>query len=367
MINSRSLQIDSSFRYIIPAVILLHFLAALWLAYFSAEISKPAVPQKIVVTTIALNPKSAPVPKKEPFTPSEPQKIEISQEAPQPEPIVQEPIKQEPVVESIPVIEQPAPLPRKSTPPPPVAKPLPKQSPKPVAEKIPTPKPPPPKANAKPKKSPATPQKKSAPKPAPNPRPVVKKQPIEQPKKTVVKQTPKESVTAPPSVKKVESNAAIKEAQKIEAERVAFNTRRNNLLRQAKEKIGKIDLTSGKLGSASEMTIISAVTPSRIDSLSIDKLSIDTDSPLTVKEAAYKDELRFRLKLLLKLPEYGDVKLKLTLDRQGTVVNLKIISAASALNREYIEKNLPKQSLPPFGANFPGVENYSFTITMSNE
>jgi len=71
--------------------------------------------------------------------------------------------------------------------------------------------------------------------------------------------------------------------------------------------------------------------------------------------------------LLLRLPDYGDVKVNLTLDRTGKVFKISVINAESVANRKYIEKALPEMSFPEFGTNFASAAEYTFAITLSNE
>lgn len=80
----------------------------------------------------------------------------------------------------------------------------------------------------------------------------------------------------------------------------------------------------------------------------------------------YEEELIARLKILLKLPEMGDVKVTLTLNRQGKVVKTEIISAANLMNRKAIEAQLPTIQFPPFGKTFVGENTHTFTITLTN-
>ena len=84
-------------------------------------------------------------------------------------------------------------------------------------------------------------------------------------------------------------------------------------------------------------------------------------------EVSYRDELANRLKLLLRLPEYGEVKVKLTIERSGKIAKVLIISSESSANRKYIEKTLPGLTFPQFGTRFGDVDQYTFSITLGNE
>lgn len=136
------------------------------------------------------------------------------------------------------------------------------------------------------------------------------------------------------------------------------------LLSKAKEKIGKIDTASDKVIATSNL---SKNTPQKITGLSIDSLNVEAAPSMGLEELAYRDELALRLKLLLKLPEYGEVKLKLKIDRSGKVMEVNIVNSSSEKNSAMIKKALPQLTMPSFGTQFKGSPHYTFTITLSNE
>ncbi len=80
----------------------------------------------------------------------------------------------------------------------------------------------------------------------------------------------------------------------------------------------------------------------------------------------YEEGLVSRLRILLKLPEMGDVRVALTLNRQGKVIKTEILSAANQVNKRAIETQLPAIQFPPFGQAFPGENTHTFTITLTN-
>ncbi len=94
-------------------------------------------------------------------------------------------------------------------------------------------------------------------------------------------------------------------------------------------------------------------------------------APMAAVEVAvmppYSEELTTRLKTLLKLPEYGSVKVQLTLKRLGFVNRVEILQAESQVNRTYVEKELPALKFADFGKFFPGEEEHSFTLVLSND
>lgn len=194
-------------------------------------------------------------------------------------------------------------------------------------------------------------------------------------KPQVEKPTPKPALPTPQVEKKQAKPVLAKQPNvknKLQEAPVASSsgTPKNNnkeWIAAAKEKIGKIALSSDTMTNSSQQSLKEIATPSPIENFVTDLAFIDSGTTFNVKESAYRDELGQRLRLYLKLPEYGDVKVKLTIDRMGKITFIKIISFQSAKNASFIEQNLPKLKMPPFGDNFKGASVYDFTIVLSNE
>lgn len=81
----------------------------------------------------------------------------------------------------------------------------------------------------------------------------------------------------------------------------------------------------------------------------------------------YRDELVSRLQMMLKLPERGEVRIKLTLSKTGKFVKLEILSPSGGLNRKYVENSLPSIQFPAFGRELGNAIESSFNITLSSE
>ncbi|MBJ7448859.1 MAG: hypothetical protein JHC93_00695 [Parachlamydiales bacterium] len=69
-------------------------------------------------------------------------------------------------------------------------------------------------------------------------------------------------------------------------------------------------------------------------------LKWETDQLMNPKEMSYLDEVVGALQQSLILPEYGSVKIELTINKNGSVANLKVVSSESSKNKKYIEENL---------------------------
>jgi hypothetical protein len=131
--------------------------------------------------------------------------------------------------------------------------------------------------------------------------------------------------------------------------------KKNDLLKELRESLTKIENQS----SAAESSI--ALTPPK----TIQKLEIDhfeSEEPVD-----YFLLLAETLKNELELPEYGDVKLELTVLNNGRVTKLRILNASSEKNKRYLELKLPTLFLPSFSDNLKNEREHTFTLTFCNE
>lgn len=369
---------DKSLLPITCGVLIAH--VAAFAASFLIESAPPLPPppQKLLVKTINLR-TSAPAPQMvreetvvaqaEPVRELEPQLTVAPEPVKAPEP-------EAPKVEPEP---PPEPEPEKAPEPPaPESVKAPERAPEPPAPEQPKPAAPKPVVQeTKPK-----PKKPADKKPAPKPQPVAKKEPKKKPPAADKKPTaPKKSETpvakkpaAKPAtpVKKEVPTGIVKDKPpsgppKPTAEEIAAQKRQQTLIAQAKENIAKIGQSRDKGTVAATSGLPEGPSIGRLESLHIDALPIDNGVKFTPQESNYRDELASRLKLLLSLPEFGEVRLKLTLDRNGKVTKFEVIKAENSANRKYVEKAVPGLKLPPFGNNFGNSETYTFNITLKNE
>lgn len=225
-------------------------------------------------------------------------------------------------------------------------KPIIEETPKPVLETVKPIKAESTQPVVEPTKQAVTTQKQSKPDEKPKPKPIAKK--------------------AAPAQEKPKSKPA-KKTEKTAAERQAeaLKTKKRKLIEDAKTKISQIS----KSKTASETSLVaSATVPNQIQHLNVDKIVISTnDETLTSGERSYYDELASRLQLALRLPEYGEVNIKLTLEHSGTFLNVTVVNAKSSVNRKYIEQTVPTLKFPAFGDHFDTKSSYTFLISLSNE
>lgn len=318
---------------LITAVVLALHLLLIFYSYlfFYTPVYTPPKREKLLVKTVKLSPPKA-----------------ASAPATMPAPAIEEPIIAEP--DPIPVIEsEPEPV-------------IPIQE-EPVNE---TPKEPEAKIEAQPAPPPPKPIPKALPKPKPKPAPVIKKPaPKPVPKKKDPAPVKKDTAPPKPNPKKEVKKEIIPDTPKVDPQAEALKQKKRALLDQARNVASKVDTNASKLKGGSSLEKINI--PAQLGELKIDNLSISTEESLNVRERGYSDELASRLKLTLKLPEYGVVRLKLTLNRLGKVIDVTILQSESGGNKTHIKKTLPGISFPSFGDNFIGHESYTFQITLKSE
>lgn len=331
---------DNSLLYISIAVLIAHSFLILFIILFSNEhiIEKN---KRLVVQTVQLQPSVNSVITEKSFTPhiaeiepelvvnneinvSELQPIQTIEEEPQ---LIKESPKQ--------IEPEPIPLPKAEA-----VKPVIKNEPKPIPK--PTPKPVP-KKDIKP----------------------VSKKIAEVPKK----ETKIEKSNTKPEEKKPVKKDVKPEITKANLEAEANRKKKLELLAKAQDKIAQVKSGKGTAAptKSSNSNSVSKEASSTLGALSIDAIGFESQGDITSREISYREELAQRLKLLLKLPEHGEVKLKLTLDRAGKFVKLSIVSSGSKKNQSYIEKTVPSLSFPAFGDRFGSSKDYTFTITLNND
>lgn len=328
------------------------------IAFFLTERElHPKKKEAITVHTVSLQPKKqAPVPVATvaPVAPVAPAVVAAPIETPEitPAPKVSEPPpppkekeKPKPKKEQQPPKKEPPPKPKEDKKSP---------APKPKSETKP-PKPTKPKSEVKPEKPKEKPKKETPPPAKPKKETPPKKEESAAPRETAKKETPKKESKETATSKESTPQKKPSETTQKQKERSA---EQEKLLAEA---LNSLDQASSTKSSAAATSSKAAVAP-----LLAPPGTLGGES-LEAAQREYKDELARYLKLLLKLPEYGPVKIELLVRREGTVAHVKILSSESTLNRQYVESNLPKHRLPPFGQSFPGDKEHTFVLTLTNQ
>ncbi len=200
----------------------------------------------------------------------------------------------------------------------------------------------------------------------------VEKAPLTPPIKTPAVNSAKKKIPKPVvKPNKVASKAAKKVSTKSEppkkpAEKPlkesANQAQASALLAQAQESIAKIQANHAKIKDEKALDL-----PTTLFSQKGKETSAFNSGKGNTEEECYQDELIQRLKLLMRLPVVGSVKIQLTLNREGQLLKLQIVEAESKLNRQCVEQKVPQLNFSKFGSYFPGEQEHTFSIIFSND
>lgn len=144
-----------------------------------------------------------------------------------------------------------------------------------------------------------------------------------------------------PLVKKTEKKTELRQEKGLRQEE-----RMESLIAQARQQLSQVGKASKAMDQAK-----------RVETLKIDG----------VEDHGYYSQLAACLKENLRLPEFGEVRVSLTLDCRGKVIQVKIISAQNENNKRYVEKILPKVNFPSFDQAFKNEKEHTFSITLAND
>lgn len=218
------------------------------------------------------------------------------------------------------------------------------------------------------------PEKKTITKPTASKKVVEAPKKIEGPKKTVKKSEVSKPKVASQETPKKEAQPTAAEIQKKKQEEAAKEAARQleeAKLKKVQEKLSKLKQTGDLMqASTPSVQLEMASVPKELVSLQVDALTLEETGSVgqwKKKEEQYRDEVALRLKKGLRLPDYGSVTIKLTLDRLGKVLKLETTKSESAKNKAYVEQALPTLIFSPFGQHFPGSSQHTFLITLHND
>lgn len=195
------------------------------------------------------------------------------------------------------------------------------------------------------------------------------KKPIEKKVEPKKKSDTNKKVDQKPVVKKEQnanSNQPKKQESSLQKKEEVNKLKQKELLKEASLSLAKMDQSkTSSIRNDLKKVSKTNIKTDQIGSLNIESLDFQEGTSLSIKEVGYRNEIASRLKSLLKLPEHGQVKIKLTLQNSGKVLNVLIVSFESEKNRSYIEKNLKNFSFPSFEGIFNNAKEYTFSVTLT--
>lgn len=197
------------------------------------------------------------------------------------------------------------------------------------------------------------------------PQSVAKKSPLpqKQTQEAVKKELPPVSVKkqAPKPIAQVKKQPAIADKQLGQTKKPPKENRAkisDSLLKELEESIAKIETKSDKTTVRSK-----AIVPITLQIDTITEEDVFSD----VSASSYTDALVDHLHRFLTLPEYGEVKIQLSLRQDGTVAKMDLLRAQSEKNRQYLESNLPRLKFPRFEGAYAKKKESTFILTFCNE
>lgn len=128
-----------------------------------------------------------------------------------------------------------------------------------------------------------------------------------------------------------------------------------SILKQLEESIAKIEQKDDKQCKSS--TIVTASLSSKVVVASAQE---EPGLP------SYTASLVKELTQILQLPEYGEVKIKITVNPAGKIIELLVLQAESKANKLYLEKCLPNIVLPKYNEKVTLNNEQTFTLTFCN-
>jgi len=197
---------------------------------------------------------------------------------------------------------------------------------------------------------PFTPQIASSPpiKQSPPPTSTSKKNlPPKQPPKPASKPTPKPDVAKSKPLPQIKTTPPVAKTKEIPESQ--------SVLQEIAE---SFDAIAAKEETPSSKTTLAI--PSRV------QRKAEVAQEASTMDASYSEELIAFLQNALDLPEFGEVKVRLEIDRFGALRNCSILDSKSRKNAEFLKNRLPELTFPSFN-DFSIVDiTQSFTITFRN-
>ncbi|MBS0651289.1 MAG: flagellar hook-length control protein FliK [Verrucomicrobia bacterium] len=226
----------------------------------------------------------------------------------------------------------------------------------------------------KPKQAPAKPSASASAKPAAPPKPKIEKpaapakapappapkaQPVKAPTPPAPKQKPEPKKDPAIADKVINKNAKAQPKKEAKPENRAKIS--DQLKKELAESIAKIEGKKQTLSQKQQTSRTQSFTPIQ---LQID--SIETGS-WEDADSDYPNLMIGYLHQSLHLPEFGEVKIQLTLRQDGSVAKLVVLNTESDKNKRYLEGSLPKLQFPSFNGSFAKKKEHTFILTFCNE
>jgi hypothetical protein len=185
------------------------------------------------------------------------------------------------------------------------------------------------------------------------------------PQKTIV-QAPKKAASAPKSTSPQKTSAPKPAANKKTAPPAAPKTAKSK--NSATKTIPTKDRSLDDLAAALNAVDLSEK-PTIAKRAGIDVPALIQVQQQNVRETSapsYSEFLIAYLQESLDLPEYGEVKIKLTINREGNLLDSAVLASENPKNSEFLKNRLPELTFPCFNDFGVDEKNLTFTISFRN-
>jgi hypothetical protein len=148
-----------------------------------------------------------------------------------------------------------------------------------------------------------------------------------------------------PVAKKIDTPAPAPQKQKEARQNRALS----NLAKELEKSIAQIERSAPEKSPTTKTAL---------------KLQIDMNEK---QESDYVASLTHYLHTALHLPDFGAVKMELTVREDGSIAKLLVLKAESEENRKYLEKHIPLLHFPPLQGEYAKNNTHAFVLTFCNE
>ncbi len=176
------------------------------------------------------------------------------------------------------------------------------------------------------------------------------------------KKIPSKPPLSPPSKKNVPAPTKAKNPAPSKTASSPPKPEQEKALALMKQTLARLENASQSMSTGKTLSPISPL--KKLESLGSEQFSM---AAAAAAAAAYQEEIAAYLKHLLELPELGEVKMRLTVKRDGKVSQVAIISSTSDKNTHYVETKVPTLSFPPFGDRLKNEAQHTFPVTLSSK
>lgn len=190
-------------------------------------------------------------------------------------------------------------------------------------------------------------------------------------------QSPLASSTTFKPIESPESTKIKQEIKKNEKEKSKVTSKKTKAVPQTKKEDGKkskeIDSSilknlenNLKMVGSSPSKEVKTKETSETSFQGVSKLQSETLNENLNIDLSYEEEIALYIRSFLVLPEFGTVKIQLTIKKNGHIESIKIVHSESSKNTDYVQTHLSSLKLTPFGSFFKGIDHKTFTITLCN-